>query len=367
MIIKILRFVDTYLLVVAVLFFGFFNKLFFAKKTSKKNILIIKLWALGDSIVLLPTIKALKNSFPKSKIDVLVRKRNRDVFEGQKSVNNIIDFGFFSTIKLFRNYDLCIDAEPYLNSSALISFFSARQKIGFSHGLRSLLYNKKVLFDKKNHMILNYFNMAKMAGAKTSPYKLEKLYYSPKDKKIVDLMLEKVGFKDKKLIGISPGVAESVKSRMWPAENFSKLIKKLSRELKANIVIVDSNANKLVADQIVKSSSVKVLNLAGRTSIRQTFYLIEKFDVLITNDTGPAHIGAAQGTTTLGLYGPNTPVLWKPYNNKSAWLYHPPYCSPCIDNAKGIMPKCYNKLYQKCMLDIKVEEVFKKTVELLRK
>ena len=88
--------------------FGFFkiNKDF--DKNKIKNILIIKLWALGDSIVVLPLIDALKKGFPNAKIDVLAHKKNKVVFEGQKNINKIIDFGAINIMKNFRKYYLRI-------------------------------------------------------------------------------------------------------------------------------------------------------------------------------------------------------------------------------------------------------------------
>ncbi len=79
------------------------------------------------------------------------------------------------------------------------------------------------------------------------------------------------------------------------------------------------------------------------------------------------HIAAAQGVKTIGLFGPNTPVLWGPYGKGNISIYRPPLCSPCIDNTKGRMPECYNEIYQKCMKDISVDEVFSNFEKLVRK
>ncbi|MBW3012122.1 glycosyltransferase family 9 protein, partial [Candidatus Woesearchaeota archaeon] len=111
-------------------------------------------------------------------------------------------------------------------------------------------------------------------------------------------------------------------------------------------------------------------NLAGQTKVTESFYLIEKCSIFISNDTGPMHVAASQGVKTIGLFGPNTPKLWGPYGKKNIALYHKVQCSPCILNEKGIFPECiYNgtKLYQQCMKKITVKEVLKAFEKLKRK
>jgi len=114
-----------------------------------------------------------------------------------------------------------------------------------------------------------------------------------------------------------------------------------------------------------------VINTAGSLSINELFCLIENLDIIITNDTGPLHIASAQQTKTIGLFGPNSPVRFGPYNKEDISIYKKESCkfSPCINVHKGKVPDClYPKKsadYQKCMKAIKVEEVMKAVEKLL--
>lgn len=359
--IKLIRIFDKYVLSIICIGLGIFTKLGFKRKIKNDKILIIKLWALGDSVVLLPSIKAIREKYSNAKIDVLCHKRNKDVFSGNKYVDEVIEFNIFSIFKMFRKYDICIDTEPYLNASAIIAFWTAKFRIGFSHGIRSFSYNKRILFNKKQHMVKNYIDMINMLEIKVdiNLNKLVKLNYSQNDKKKIDELLRKNNIiRTDYIIGICPGVAESVKSRMWPKENFAELSSKIIKNINAKIIFIDSFSNKEIVDEIVGKIDYPVVNLAGKTSIKELFYLIEKCDIFISNDTGSMHIAAAQGVKTIGLFGPNTPKLWGPYGEQNISIYYAQYCSPCIDNTKGLMPKCFNKTYQKCMKDINVNEVY---------
>ena len=357
--VKLVRFFDRIVLSVFCFIIGMITKIL-PKKIRTDRILVVKIWALGDSIISLPMIHGIRKNMPDAIIDVLAHKRNKAPFENNKDINRIIDFSFFNILKLFRKYDLCIDTEPYLNVSALISWWCAPYRIGFSHGVRSLLYAKKTKFSKKQHMVQNYLDMIRAIGLKYNTPKLVKLETTQKEKSAVEKFLKQNKIsKNDFIVGITPGVAESVKTRMWPIERMAELADKITEKYRAKIIITDSPANK---NEVVKMAGLmknKPFLCIGDLSIREVFNLIERCKIYICNDTGPMHIAAAQGVKTIGLFGPNTPVLWGPYGGKNISIYHPPWCSPCIDNAKGKMPKCFNKVYQQCMKNISVDEVMK--------
>jgi len=356
--VKLIRFFDRTFLS-AFCFIAGISRIF-PKKLKTNRILVIKLWALGDSIVSLSMIRGLRKNLPKAEIDVLCHERNKAPFMDNKDINKIIEFRVSSIFKLFRKYDLCIDTEPYLNVSALISLWCARYRAGFSHGIRSLLYSSRTEFSKKQHMVQNYLDMIRKLGFNYDADKLVKLETTKAEKAAVEKFLKKNKLsKNDFIVGITPGVAESVKTRMWPLERMAELADKISGKHNAKIIIIDSPANKGEAEKMASKMKTKPIFCIGDLSIREVFNLVERCRIYICNDTGPMHIAAAQGVKTIGLFGPNTPVLWGPYGEKNISIYHPPWCSPCIDNAKGKMPKCFNKVYQQCMKNISVDEVMK--------
>ena len=103
--------------------------------------------------------------------------------------------------------------------------------------------------------------------------------------------------------------------------------------------------------------SDSAVSLAGKTSIKQTFRIIGKCRILIGNDSGPMHIGAAMGTPTIGLFGPNLPVRWRPFGKKNRYVYKPIKCSPCINVHLGKVPECRYGKDNRCMKLIEVKDV----------
>lgn len=349
-------------------------RLFYTKKEIElKNILIIQLWGIGESVLTLPAIGALRKKFPKANIDILLTERNKDVYYKNKDINKIISIKLNPfPIKLFifknrKRYDLVFDMEEYLNISSIISFFVGKKRIGFSHNIRSLLYTGTAKYNDKQHTSQTFADLLKKAGINLKVDKLMRLNYSLNDEKVINRLLSKNKIdKNNFIVGIAPGTAESAKSRMWPEEKFIELTEKLIKGKKnIKIIFIGNDEEKELINTIINKIKEKneVLNLAGEISLRQLFYLTERCNLFISNDAGPMHIAAAQGVKTIGLFGPNLPVRFKPLNKKSISIYKGGICkfSPCINVHKGEVPDCYykGKDYQKCMKEVKVKDILK--------
>jgi len=369
---KIIKFLDRYIGSIVCRILGIFN--FFsktdAKKINPKKILVIQLWGIGESVLTLPAVKSLIQKFPKAGVDVLVTKRNKEVYNGIKGLNSIkkIDFSIMSIIEFvlsnFRKYDVVVDMEEYLNVSAIISFFAGKCRVGYSHGARSKIYNLKVYYDENIHVRDVFLELANSIGAEYKKEGLIQLNYNKKDRKNVDGLLKKYRISPK-IIGISPGTAESAKCRMWPYEKYAEACNSVIEKYNATVMFVGTEEERRLADEIIKNIEKKenAVNLCGKFSLRELFYFVTKCDVFIGNDSGAMHIAAAQKVKTIGLFGPNLPQRFSPYGKGNAAIYKGENCifSPCINVHKGQVPDClYSKSghdYQKCMKNISVNEV----------
>lgn len=377
--IGLIKFIDKFIGVPYCIVLGIirlFTKKEMPKREKTKNILIIQLWGIGETILTIPAIKALKKRYNKTAIDILCTKRNKDVYFNYPFISklNIVNLNPFSLkwfiLKNWKRYDIVIDMEEYLRISAIMSFFIGKYTIGYSHGVRSLTYDKKIEYNDKQHTSKTFFDLVRALGVKGTAKKLEKLNYTGTDKKIVDLALKYSGIGKKHfIVGMAPGAAESSKSRMWPQQNFAELIEKAYKKKKnVKIVLIGAGYEKKLNDIIIslvkdKRAAKNTFNLAGKFTLRQTFYLISKCNVFIGNDSGPMHIAAAMNVKTIGLFGPNLPLRFSPLNKKSSSIYKKMPCSPCINVHKGQVPECFyreeSRDYQKCMKEIKVRDVLK--------
>ena len=330
------------------------------------NILIIRLWTLGESLLTLPMIKKLKeNGY---NISVLVTKRSKEVFENVDFVDEIINLkNFWKVLRKFKKYNIVIDTEPYFNISAILGWFLGKKVIGFKGLFRDKLYDFKIEYNDKIHAVYNFCNMLKPFGINYKPEKLIPLKYTEKDEENVNNLLKECNLDDKKLIGIHCGIAETAPWRSWKKEKFAKLIEKLVED-GFYIILTgskgDYEVNRKVLNLVDKKFKDKVFNFASKTNLREFAYLLTKFEVFISNDTGPMHLSAAMGTKTIGLFGPNLPERFAPFGKGNIAIYKARNleCSPCINVHKGEFKEC--KLNGKCMDLVEVDDVYNAVVSI---
>lgn len=352
--VKLERFVDNYIGKIIILFFSLF-KFFDKKPKEKKTFLVIKLWAIGDSVISLVIIKAIKKLYKNAYVDVLYRNQNKDIFESYDLIDTKYNMDKKFAKFLFKNirkYDVVIDCEPYLNLSAIYSFILGKTRVGFSNQFRSNLYTNQIKFNKKQHMVENYLDMVKVLGKSYTTKNLEKMSISKKSKKKAERFFNKN--KIKKCVGISVGVGGSAKNRMWYEKRFAKLSDKLIKELNLNVIFIDSANNDSIVQEIKSFMKEIPFIVTKNYDLKDRIAFISKCNIFISNDSGLMHVGAAQGCKTIGLFGPNTPVLWGPFGKGNIGLYKTKLL-PSIENDKAIFEDVNREEY---MGAISVDDVF---------
>jgi|TARA_Y100000310_G_C20690545_1_gene821897 heptosyltransferase-2 len=332
-----------------------------------EEILFVKLWAIGESILTLPLIKQFKQNYPNTKITVLCRKQNKTVYENQDFIDEVIlaePKTAAQLIKQRKKYDLAFDLEPYLKLSAILANHLSKTVIGFSHGPRAKLYDYLVHYNDKIHVVNTYLNLLKPVNlTPKAPDKLLPLIYSKKDANFVDKFFNKLP-KRRPIIGMTVTSAGTATWRRWSQENFAKLADQLIEKHNAIILIPDTKNHHKYIQKIIDRMTHKesVYNLTGSFSLKQLFRVIERCKVYISNDTGPMHISAAQGTDTIGLFGPNTPDRFAPYGKNNLSIYkakESPVINPHLGSFK--LPS------QNWMEKITVTDVTKSVKKLLTK
>ncbi|MBI2651712.1 glycosyltransferase family 9 protein [Candidatus Woesearchaeota archaeon] len=370
--IKAVKFLDKYVGFLLCLFLSIFN--FFSKKVSKKeykNILLIQLWGIGETILALPTIEALRNSKKKADIDILVTSRVKEVFYKNKNIDGIfsIKLNPFSILmfilKNFRKYELVIDMEEYLNISALIAFFAGKERIGYSHGIRSKLYTQTARYNDNRHVVYTFIELLKPLGIgnKIKVQKLPKLKYSDYDKDKIGKLLKIKGISKKDfIVGLGIGSAESAKSRMWPKERFAELANRIIKKYNAKIILLGSKEEEKLANEIIelmkyKEYKEKAFSVAGKTNMGEMFYLVSLCNLFIGNDSGPMHVAAAQGVRTIGLFGCNLPIRFGPFGKGNISIYKKSNYDACINVHKGEVNECKFGIKNACVKKIQVSDV----------
>jgi heptosyltransferase-1 len=262
---------------------------------------------------------------------------------------------------------MVVDLQGLLRSGLMAFFAHSPLKIGFKHSREYswLFYNKKISVNGSLHAVDRYLEIAKaIQRIQDTGYRIQDsgiefpLYIDKTAKEDVKGLLDKI--KEKEYVVMVPSARWETKR--WPAENFGELISKLS----IPCFVTGSNADKDIIQQVIASSGGKGINLCGKTNMKQLIALIAGAKAIVSNDSGPMHIGVALGVPVVALFGPTDPVMTGPYGwsrirseegNKNLKVVKAPVpCSPCFKK------KCREPL---CMSGINVETVLKEIKEYL--
>lgn len=340
------------------------------KKPAKiARIAVLRLWALGESILVLPMLKELKKRFPDAEITVFCTKGNAKVFHGQGFVDKVRvvwtkDLPALA-VKEKGAYDVCIDTEPHFNISAIVASILGKYAIGYSYGARGKLYDAAIEYNDEQHAVFTICDLLKPLGGTCRPKELVGLTWDKEDGKKVKGIVAKL---KRPIIGMHPGCGGTAPWREWPEGRFAELINRMADAgIGGSFVITGTkNEREKIARIVGKVKDKERVFVAEGITVPQLFALVSEYDLMVSNDTGPMHIAAAQGVPTIGLFGPNTPVRFGPFPAKrNIAIYHEKECGPCINVHKGEFRKC--PYAGECMKAIKVDEVLSAAKRLLRR
>ena len=334
--VKTLRSIDKYLIWFFILLF-FWIKYFFVWRKEKlikkpKEILVIRLWALWSSLLTFPMIKQLEEHFWKwVQYDLLASTRNIWVFKNQWYFKNMYNlFNVKDLLKLicsFKKYDIVIDTEDYFMISGFMSMRLWKINVWYKNiKVRWLAYNNWIMYNDQQHAVLTFIDLAKKVWIKWEiPDSLEKLKYAEKDKINVDKFLKWLNYN--KLICMHTWWAETAKERAWPQHKRVELIwKVIDKDDKVKIVLSwtkwESDYVQDLISKLPQKYHSNVINICGMFGIFEFWYLLERCDLMVSNDTWPMHLAAAMWTKTIWLFWPEIPRKFGPYPlTKNIWLY----------------------------------------------
>jgi lipopolysaccharide heptosyltransferase II len=160
------------------------------------------------------------------------------------------------------------------------------------------------------------------------------------------------------LIALCPGSINS-RAKRWPYERYAALGDRLIEQLDADLLLIGSPDELDISVAVSRQMRNQPITLTGQTDLAQAVAILSVADLLVTNDTGPAHIASALGRPTLVIFGPTNPLTTRPFSAVAEIVRHPPDCAPCM------LRDC--PIDHRCMTAITQDEVFEHARALLSK
>ena len=289
---------------------------------SKPRILLVRLSAIGDCILTVPVIRALRKQFPSAHLAWVVDERAAVLLDGLSDLDEllVVPRRWHRSVSSIlavrralrkRKFDVAIDPQS-LTKSGLLSFLSgATTRIAFARPegreLAPLLANTRVEPTRK-HLVERTLELLRPLGVECAIPEFQLPRFAGHEE-ILDFAYVSTGANKRyAVVNVGAGWA----SKLWTAEGFAEVVRYLGAVHGLSSMIVWHSEERELAVQIAAQSG-GYGHLAPATSLPELATLLRQARLLIACDTGPLHLGAALGTPSVGLYGPTNPARCGPY------------------------------------------------------
>jgi len=297
------------------------------------RILIIKLSSLGDVLHALPAVAELAEQYS-AEVDWAVQPAFAPLVRTFSCVRHVYEvsrpskpFAYVSAIRRIRRqrYDLVVDFQGLLKSAFVARFAHAERRIGPSfarEGSRFFYTELAGKLNKDRHAVDECFDV------------LRHLELPVPDLARFPITVPSIDLDESApLSATGPRIALAPLSRWesknWPAEYFSALLKRLVAAHDARVYVIGGVDDRSVCASIIADAGVEAANLCGRFSLGDSLGVLAQCEALVSNDSGPMHMGAALGVKCVVPFGPTLPERTGPYGLNHVILRAGVPCAPC--------------------------------------
>ncbi len=325
---------------------------------------------IGDTVISLPALEAVRENFPESEIVVLARPWVIPLIEHHPAVDRIILLkkgrplsGFIELIRVARllrkkKFDMAILFQNAFEAALLTYMGGVKNRIGYNLDWRGLLLTHSIRRDDpilKEHQVEYYLSILRSMGwnSKTG---YPRLWIGKRDSEAAESLLLSGGIgKEEEIIGLSPGAAYGPAKR-WPAERFALVGDWASERWGSKVLLIGGPGENRVCRALAGAMKYSPVNLCGKTTLGQAMAIIKRCDFFITNDSGLMHVAAALDVPMIAIFGSTDPIATGPISQRARVVRKKADCAPCL---KKECPSDF-----RCMLSITPEDVWEELTML---
>lgn len=331
---------------------------------------------LGDCVMALPMINETHEAYPGSSVTLLTPEHLASLFYANPGVDHIVNIprdrvhGLLGVLKIKdiiaeQPYDIAFVLPPSFGSASSFKLAGVPERVGYIADGRRLLLTKPLPLPEplwSQHRAELYFNLLRRASNKDLSFVEPRLFLADEDIAAGIALLESygVGPDDAYAVIAFQAVAES---RRWGLENYTTLADSLMNDYDLKVVLIGGPEDRSAGEEISTGlGDERVVNLAGKTSIREVAAVCAGSRVFVGNDSGPAHLAAAVGTPMVVLSGADDPRETSPLGSEKRLVYLEGL--DCISCRKNKCPEKGDRFMQ-CMNGIPLEVVLVQVDQLL--
>jgi ADP-heptose:LPS heptosyltransferase len=354
-----------------------------------ERLLVVRLERIGDLLMTLPALDALRRAHPAARITLAVGSWNAELARALPAVDEVevLDAPWLArersgaslgrlirTARSWRHrFDAAINFEPDVRSNLLVGLSGSPCRIGFSSGGGGALLTTALPFDVTAHTTANCLRLVEAlpggeqppgatgdhaAGDAPGPIGI------PADARVrVDELLRAAGFDERvPLLVVHASGGRAIKQ--WPPSRFGRVADLLARRQGALVVLTGTTTDRALVDEARREVTAgRVLDATGQLELPALAALIERARLVITGDTGPMHLAAALGRPVVAVFGPSDPVRYAPLGTPHRVVRVDLPCSPC--NRIRLPPERCRVRTPDCLRLVDVEAVVSSADALL--
>jgi heptosyltransferase-2 len=345
---------------------------------NPKNIVVRGTNWVGDAMMTIPALRELRRLFPQARITLATRSWAKDLFAGAEFIDELQvheGSGLRSVVHQVRewrkrSFDLAVLFTNSLETALVASLARVPLRIGYAtEGRQALLTHALQLpeWRSSKHEVFYYLQIvAELEWL----IKHEQSFLNTQPDGSLDISTgRKAAARDllrahgvaspgngRVLVALCPGSINS-RAKRWPADRYAALGDRLIDELDAEVILIGSSAEVDVSRDVSGQMRNQPVVLTGQTELGELVGILSQVNLLVTNDTGPAHIASALGRPTLVIFGPTNPLTTRPFSHYGEIVRKPPDCAPCM------LRDC--PIDHRCMTAITPDEVFERARAIL--
>ncbi|MFH1665162.1 MAG: lipopolysaccharide heptosyltransferase II [Candidatus Omnitrophota bacterium] len=341
----------------------------YSRVLSDKNILIFKISSLGDIILSVPSLRAIRERFRGANIKILVDVRFRELLDNCPYVDEVITCdlrgrdrgaGFFALAGKLRSedFDISIDLQNNRKSHLLAALAAVPERYGYDNGKCGFLLNRRIsLPTRPVGPIEHQAYILGLLGITAFDRTLELWATDTSDAWAEKFLNSNWVKKGQKLVAMTLSASQRWKTKRWEMKAMVHLADMLAKERGIRVILLGTEEDRAEAAEFIRSTAAKPIDAVGKTGITQLCSLIGRCDALVTGDSAPMHIAAAAGTPFVALFGPTDPLRHIPPAGKHKVVRKKMKCMPCYK------PTCLKE--GKCMTSIRPSEVYEALLEVM--
>jgi len=302
----------------------------------------------GDAIMALPALRAVRKRFPEAKIAVVARPYVADIYRNQNICDQLISYdargmhaGFsgregLATALREQKFDVALLLQNAFDAAWLAWRSGIPQRIGYARDGRSLLLTRAVAVPKPGeipaHEKFYYLELLRRAGwidQLTGEPFIELAVPEVNRRNAADILLAAGSRPHAFRIAIGAGASYG-SAKCWLPERFAETVNRVQLQSDADVIFFGTAAETAVSGAISASLKRPPVDLTGKTAIADLPALLSQCHLFIGNDSGAMHVAAAVGLPVVAVFGPTDAMGTAPVTPRCTVVQQKPYCSPCF-------------------------------------